>query len=77
MRGKSSSSFDPDGTLTLAEAITIAVRLHDPFTEDRTDPASSDPWYASYVEYARERVYARCRELIRDFLHTSGDARVL
>ena len=29
------------------------------------------------VEYARERVYTRCRELIRDFLHTSGDAGVL
>lgn len=29
------------------------------------------------VEYAREKVYFRCRELIRDFLHTAGDARVL
>ena len=29
------------------------------------------------VEYAREQVYTRCRELIRDFLHTSGDAPVL
>ena len=26
------------------------------------------------VEYARERVYTRCRELIRDFLHTANDA---
>lgn len=29
------------------------------------------------VEYAREQVYTRCRELIRDFLHTAGDADVL
>ena len=29
------------------------------------------------VEYAREKVYTRCRELIRDFLHTAGDAEVL
>ena len=29
------------------------------------------------AEYAREQVYTRCRELIRDFLHTAGDARVL
>ena len=29
------------------------------------------------VEYARECVYSRCRELIRDFLHTAGDAKVL
>ena len=29
------------------------------------------------VEYARECVYTRCRELIRDFLHTANDADVL
>ena len=29
------------------------------------------------VEYARECVYTRCRELIRDFLHTSDDARII
>ena len=29
------------------------------------------------VEFARERVYVRCRELIRDFLRTAGDAKVL
>ena len=29
------------------------------------------------VEYARECVYTRCRELIRDFLHTADDAKVL
>ena len=29
------------------------------------------------VEYARECVYVRCRELIRDFLHTADDAKIL
>ncbi len=29
------------------------------------------------VEYARECVYTRCRELIRDFLHTADDAKIL
>lgn len=29
------------------------------------------------VEYARECVYQRCRELIRDFLHTADDAKIL
>ena len=29
------------------------------------------------VEYARECVYLRCRELIRDFLHTADDAKIL
>ena len=27
------------------------------------------------VEYAREAVYTRCRELIRDFLRTAGDVK--
>ncbi len=29
------------------------------------------------VEYARECVYKRCRELIRNFLHTADDAKIL
>lgn len=29
------------------------------------------------VEYARECVYTHCRELIRDFLHTADDAKIL
>ena len=29
------------------------------------------------VEYARECVYTRCCELIRDFLHTADDAKIL
>ncbi|MDO4865427.1 MAG: class II fructose-bisphosphate aldolase [Clostridia bacterium] len=29
------------------------------------------------VEYAREKVYLRCRELIRDFLRTANDAAIL
>lgn len=29
------------------------------------------------VEYAREKVYLRCRELIREFLCTAGDAKIL
>ena len=29
------------------------------------------------VEFARECVYKRCRELIRDFLHTADDAKIL
>ncbi|MDO4546513.1 MAG: class II fructose-bisphosphate aldolase [Clostridia bacterium] len=29
------------------------------------------------IEYAREKLYLRCREIIKDFLHTSGDAEIL
>ena len=29
------------------------------------------------VAYAQEKVYTRCRELIRDFLNTAGDAKII
>ena len=49
--------------------INVATELRQPY--ERALREKDD------VEYARERVYTRCRELIRDFLHTAGDAKVL
>lgn len=49
--------------------INVGTELRQPY--ERAMRERSD------VEYAREKVYTRCRELIRDFLHTSGDAQVL
>jgi len=53
MQGKLNQCFDPDGSITIAEAITLAVRLHaiyygSPFRPDN----SEQPWYRPYVEYA-------------------------
>ena len=49
--------------------INVGTELRQPY--ERAMRERSD------VEYAREVVYTRCRELIRDFLHTAGDAAVL
>lgn len=49
--------------------INVGTELRQPY--ERAMRERSD------AEYAREQVYTRCRELIRDFLHTAGDARVL
>ena len=49
--------------------INVGTELRQPY--ERAMRERSD------VEYARECVYTRCRELIRDFLHTAGDADAL
>ena len=49
--------------------INVATELRQPY--ERAMRERND------VEYGREIVYKRCRELIRDFLHTAGDAKVL
>lgn len=49
--------------------INVGTELRQPYERamrERNDTA-----------YAQEKVYVRCRELIRDFLHTAGDAEVL
>lgn len=47
MNGKG-SGFDPSGTLTLAEAVTMACRLRG----DAMDLSGEGPWYAPYVRHA-------------------------
>ena len=52
MDGKSSDSFDPDGSLTLAEAIKLAATLHSSYYDEEPDFDEGFPWFAPYVEYA-------------------------
>ena len=49
--------------------INVGTELRQPYERAMRDKGD--------VEYARECVYTRCRELIRDFLRTAGDADVL
>jgi len=49
--GKGPGSFDPGGTLTLAEAIVFAARLHKGYYTGSTDFEQGSPWYAPYVDY--------------------------
>ena len=52
MQGRGENVFSPLGSLNLAEAITVAVRLRSAYTGDGRDFSGSTPWYASAVEYA-------------------------
>lgn len=51
--GVSATSFAPNGTLTLAQALTLSASLHQ-YSQDGkvTLKADKDIWYMSYVEYA-------------------------
>ena len=63
MGGVGGDRFNPQGTLTGAEAITIAVRMHSVYKYGQTAGAeaideyiqkSQSPWYAGYVQYAKD-----------------------
>lgn len=46
--------FSPDGNVTLAEAVTIAVRMHSIYTTGKGSFKQGSPWYQVYVDYAVE-----------------------
>lgn len=52
MTGKSDDSFDPEGNLTVAEAIVIACRLHNTYYGNSAAFGAATPWYQPYVDYA-------------------------
>lgn len=52
MRGTSASTFNPTGNVTIAEAITIATRVHSIYSTGTENFAASSPWYQANVDYA-------------------------
>ena len=58
LKGKGEGIFAPADNMTVAEAITLAVRLDALVKEIPGDPAQlypvSGPWYQPYVEYTKE-----------------------
>ena len=55
MTGTGEDRFSPDGAVTLAQAVTMAARLHCIFyTGTESFRQGGSPWYAVYVDYARE-----------------------
>ncbi len=55
VNGSSDTTYSPAGTMTVAEAITLASRMHS--TEKADGKAekitSGNPWYQGYVDYAK------------------------
>lgn len=53
MKGKGNGTFDPQGKLSAAEAITMAVQVHAAYTGQTFTPGGS-PWYRNALDYALE-----------------------
>jgi YD repeat-containing protein len=51
MNGKKAGRFDPSGNITVAEACTVAARLHSIYTDGTEICGKTSPWYAAYVDY--------------------------
>ncbi len=54
VNGKSETTFDPNGTMTVAEAITVASRVHASYNGKTIPAVSGGKWYDMYVQYAIE-----------------------
>lgn len=53
MNGVGGGLFNPDGSFTVAEAITLASRARAVYNGE-TIEQSGEPWYAPYVDYAKK-----------------------
>ncbi len=53
MEGIPNSLFDPEGDLTIGETVALAARLRSIYDAADYDFAVSQPWYQSYVTYAK------------------------
>lgn len=54
MQGIGNSFFSVDGTVTLAETVAMAARLHSIYHTGTAEFESASTWYAPYVFYARK-----------------------
>ena len=52
MNGMSEDGFEPDGSLTVMQAIVMADRVNEIYETGRSTLTNGDPWYAPYLEYA-------------------------
>lgn len=52
VKGVSDASFNPSGNITVAEAVTLAARLHSIYCTGKSEFVQGMPWYEAYFEYA-------------------------
>lgn len=54
MSGQGDGRFHPGGTVSLAEGLTVAARIHDLWRGGAGDLPAGEPWYAGAVTYGLE-----------------------
>ncbi len=54
LKGRSATSFAPNGEIQISEALTFACRLHSIYHTSSADFVQGSPWYQVYVDYAVE-----------------------
>jgi len=52
MKGNSANTFNPTGNITIAEAVTVASRVHSIYMTGKDNFTAGNPWYQPYVDYA-------------------------
>lgn len=53
VNGKGNNIFDPNGKLTVAEAIKLAACMHSIYYNGNVTISNGSPWYQPYVDYAK------------------------
>lgn len=53
IQGKGNNLFDPDGTLTVAQAITLAAKTRAYHNQETISTVEGGSWYSGAVEYAK------------------------
>lgn len=52
VKGTSETTFNPEGSITVIEAIVLACRLHSIYQNGTSEFVQGTPWYRVYVDYA-------------------------
>lgn len=52
IKGNSATTFNPYGDVTIAEAITMAARIHSIYTTGTENFVQGSTWYQVYLDYA-------------------------
>lgn len=53
MKGSSDTAFDPEGSVTVAQTVTMAARLHSIYATGSENFVQSGVWYQTYVDYCK------------------------
>ena len=52
VKGSSNTTFSPSGSITIAESLALASRLHSIYHTGLAEFTQGNPWYQVYVDYA-------------------------